>query len=67
MALLRHSALLEDAELLVLRRLFTLAALKNCQPNVRLREGAGVEEFAPADLQAVNVGDVADLERVCSS
>ena len=29
----------------------------------RLIEGAGVEELAPADLRAVNVGDVEDLER----
>jgi len=31
--------------------------------DVRLVEGAGVEELAPADLRAVNVGDVEDLER----
>jgi len=37
--------------------------LTNCRPNVHQREGAGAEEFAPADLQAMNVGDVEDLER----
>src|SRR5260370_4016858 len=31
--------------------------------DVRLIESAGVEELAPADLRAVNVGDVEDLER----
>src|SRR5215469_1501446 len=31
--------------------------------HIRLMKGAGVEELAPADLRAVNVGDVEDPER----
>jgi hypothetical protein len=44
---------------------------RSCRGVVDVRdlsvEGAGVEEFAPADLRAVNVGDVEDLERFGSS